>query len=214
MFIRIVFSTSLIIAYLVDKKETSGNFEVGEVRVDYHIYFDNGIETIDANEVYLGNYDGIDYYKNGVYEINLNDKTVLQYIHNLRIDFLVYSTVETYFRVIIYATPVMITTNIDGTVKTEYTVISEIPLKYASNWVEHKLKNKNFVFFKNKVIKPTDADYLLVPFINSYFETPYEEKKDYWLHLAIEVDAVQAHLGPQQNWALPYKPWEEGDEEW
>lgn len=214
LIVSLILLLNIVFAYFVYKEIFLVNNPVGFVGVDAHIYFDDGSTSKEAEEVVITRGDGSTFKKKGVYEVNLNDADALEHINNLRIDINIYSNIEVYFRVRIFTSTVMVVYNEVTNTTTEYTVTEVTPLKYANNWFEHNYNNENYIYYKDKAVKPENSDFLTIPLIDSYFGGDPIERSLNYLHLTIEVEAVQAQLGPQNNWNLPFKPWEEGDEEW
>lgn len=205
----IISTTYIFYAYLLDTDVIDTTVPIGQVKVDYHIYFDDGLTTADAEEVFVGSYGGVDYYKSGVYHVNISDPSALNYIENLRIDFHVSSNIDTYFRVILEEQMTM--TRVDELgIKTEYTYIADSSdLNYdLDSWYFSPILNKKYWYYKTP-IKQIDAEPEVVSFVLPYFnDRSYIPKSNsYSIQIAIRIDAVQAIMGPENNWHLPTKPW-------
>ncbi len=205
-------SVSVVYAFLTSEETVPIPLEIGKVDVDYQIYFANGD---DVPEVYINTFDGVDYYKTGIYQININNKNSADHIKNLRIDFKINSNVDTYLRIKTVMSTVMLINNPDGT-KTEFAVDEDFPLYYSDNWAKSLDTMDDYVYYTNPVQKLANNTALTIPLLRSDTALEYEniDRPDYWLHVEIVVDAVQTYLGPKYNWGLLYKPWLEDEVEW
>ena len=201
--ILIVLSTLLVLttsiftyAYLTQKSDKEDEIPIGLVKVNSHIYFENGSDKTPPQQVETIT----NHYKENVYHVNISNLNSLYHINKLRIDFNVESSIETYFRVKILDTLTLTRPKSDGTIE-ELAITSNEPVNYniASNWYYH---NDDWYYYQNKVIKNDNT----IPFIIEGLEYDLMQPQ-YNIQFAIVVEAVQSHLGPNNNWHLETKPW-------
>lgn len=206
--IFILFITSTFIGAILTSKGTiEDDFMVGFVKVDVNAYFDkdgiiydkdDGIEAL----LYVDNEPVV---KKGVYALNITDTQNRQFIENFRVKFNVTSNVETYFRVKFIESKILRTVNSQGLI-TEYVLIGGFPLNITSNFYLH---TDGYYYYTNRVMRVDEQTPLDVTFIGSYFPgqsfatAPIGQE----LQVSFKIEAVQAVLGPQNNWGLLTPPW-------
>lgn len=202
--ILIVLSTLLVLttsiftyAYLTQKTDKEDVIPIGLVKVNSHIYFQNGNEKTNPQQVETIS----NHFKENVYHVNISNLNSLYHINKLRIDFNVESSIETYFRVKILDTLTLTRTKSDGTIE-ELAITFNEPVNYqiGTNWYYH---SDDWYYYQNKVIKNNNN---IIPFIIEGLEYDLMQPQ-YNIQFAIVVEAVQSHLGPIHNWHLETKPW-------
>lgn len=198
-------AVSLVYGYFFKEIEVDEHDRVvGEVLVSTDIYFQNGATKTPAilfstmnNEV-----------KPNTYFVNISDLTNLYHINKLRVDFTVNSNIETYFRVKIVDSLVIINEKAGGEIE-EITITRTESIPYvidANNWYYDDLE---WFYFKDIVTNESS----LINFIQAGLSHPVESVQNK-IQLVILIEAVQAHRGPIENWKLAKRPWDGGDWTW
>jgi hypothetical protein len=194
-----------LLAYLLDQNSRSGEINVGDVDTSYRIYFVKDSVETEASEVVVSENPLIT--KKGVYFVNVTDNRVDEFIQNLRIAINVDSNVDTYLRVKLIKTMVLITVNYLGH-KTEIPIVTEdVALNYdATSWF---LAPDGYFYLKEKTQRNEDASTRIIPLIIEYFPNIHFNPLPigHSVQISLEVEAVQALLGPQLNWGLTNPPW-------
>src|SRR5690554_4244018 len=98
MLIVLMITSTVIGAFLTNKKESVDDFTLGKVEAEVYAYFQRGDST-----------DPEDFYEvdmttasEGVITINITDAIELTHFNNFKVRIKIYSSVETYFRVAVY----------------------------------------------------------------------------------------------------------------
>ena len=214
----IIFLGGSIAAFLTDSSSDYGDYEIGEVDVQIKIYF----EKINEEGQLVEYSDGIDYIvevedaasltKFGVAKINLSNINNIQFIKNFRVDILVYSSVDTYFRVAPYE-QLTITYSVAGITREVATTQKKfIDFNYdPNNMFEERRLVDGFYYYKDKVVRVGSDKPYIVPFIGDFEDTAdfdlYDDK--YSLQIGFIVEAVQALQGPQKVWGMDAPTWKE-----
>lgn len=188
----------------------------GEVDVVGDIYFMKDNNRFSANRSSFYNEE---YTKTAVYEIVLSDLQDERHLNNLRVDFLVNSSINTYFRVKLYDSIVLINANGDRETTLANTGIKyrfkdyDPDVEYVDDDGDSEFwfldKRTNWFYFKNEVNGLNEE--VRIPFIidTTSYEGPTQNRK---LELVLKIEAVQAYRGPFENWGLIEKPWPNGGE--
>lgn len=200
----IAFFSVKMIAYLTDYDEYQEQATVGTVDLEIKPYFVNEnnekvYQTLDSNE-------------DKVVNINISDYNDSSHFNKFGVDIIVYSNVETYFRIAIYEQFAL--TYMSGDKLTVIATTREefMPFNYHTensndSFYDNRL-NDGYFYYKSKVKNQSEGE--LIEFINITL-TPfplYEER--YSILLGFTLEAVQAHLGPNYNWGLTNPPWNTG----
>lgn len=211
IFIILTMTTTLFIgvslAWFTDQEEVTYTGEMGFVEVEIEVYFDDGVNPpIPAMEVELLG----DESKPGSYYINITSNTADYFIEDLRVDIIIKSNIDTYFRVKIYEQLTFIYTNSSNeTVEMTIPYETEVELNYDfTNWYDNRIFD-NYLYYKDKVKRVNETTDLIIPLIDSYFlDQNFDTRSPgYSLQMAFSVEAVQALNGPQNNWGFENPPW-------
>ena len=214
----IIFLGGSIAAFLTDTSSGNGDYEVGEVDVEIKIYFEKMNEDGELVEYT----EGIDYIvevdennsftKVGVAKIDLSHVNEIQFIKNFRVDILVNSSVDTYFRVAPYE-QLTITYTVAGITREVATTQKRfMDFNYDPNnmFDENRLVD-GFYYYKDKVVRVDKDEPYVIPFIGVFKDNAdfdlYDDK--YSLQIGFIVEAVQALNGPQKIWGMEVPTWKE-----
>lgn len=148
--------------------------------------------------------------KNGIYKINVSLPTDPQFIENFRVNVEVFSSVETYFRIAIYEQ--MTLTYISNGKKVEVATTQPSLSQFAYNTTEFydNRDNDGYFYFKNKILRQNPGVATKKTLISGYIGNYNSISERYSLQMGFIIDAVQAIDGPQINWGLPNRPWDDG----
>lgn len=214
----IIFLGGSIAAFLTDSSSGNGDYEIGEVDVEIKIYFEKMNEDGELVEYT----EGIDYIvevdennsftKGGVAKIDLSHVNEIQFIKNFRVDILVNSSVDTYFRVAPYE-QLTITYTVAGITREVATTQKRfMDFNYDPNnmFDENRLVD-GFYYYKDKVVRVDKDEPYVIPFIGVFKDNAdfdlYDDK--YSLQIGFIVEAVQALNGPQKIWGMEVPTWKE-----
>lgn len=194
------FLVSIVTAFLLFWDESTSDVVIGEVVIEVKGYFmKDGVEYEAKNT---------EYYNNGIILLDISTKEKLNFFDNFRVDILVKSNVDTYFRVIIYEQFTLTTGNTEIAItRDEYS-----KFKYSDDFFDNREVDEYF-YYKNKVKRVNELTPSIINFIienNDYSHEIYDPK--YTIKIGILVEAVQAHRGPYENWGMEKKPW--NNENW
>ena len=196
--------TTILVAFLLNEIIIDNSSVIGEIEVDYDIYFTKDTQPVKASEVEIS--DGIT--KSGVYFVNLDNMNSPRYISYLNIDILVKSNVDTYVRVKIIEQLTLTITNHYGD-KTEISIISpRTEFDLAENW--HYDSATDFYYYKSTVKGIDESDQIVenrISFVIPFEETYNPSPMNYSLQLGLEVNGVQTKGGAKNNWKLDNPPW-------
>ncbi|MCK9470985.1 MAG: hypothetical protein WC006_03120 [Bacilli bacterium] len=197
--------TTVLVAFLLNEIIIDYNSTIGEVEVEYDIYFTkDGEDELKASEVEIS--PGIT--KSGVYFVNLDNINSNRYISYLNIDILVKSNVNTYVRVKIIEQLTLTITDHYGH-KTEISILSpRTEFDLAENWFYHE--ETEYYYYKTPVKGIEDGTEIIenrikfvIPFEDTYNPSPM----NYSLQLGLQVSGVQTKGGAKYNWKLDNPPW-------
>jgi hypothetical protein len=181
--------------------------EMGFVDVEIDVYFEDdlGVRT-EAEEVVIDPSTS----KTGVYRINITSNTADFFIEDLRVDVIVKSNIDTYFRVEIYEQLTFIYFDSNETLN-EMTVPYEegVDLNYnLSNWYDNRIFD-NFLYYMTPEQRIDQATPLVIPLIDSYFSGQSFDTRapGYSLQMAFSIEAIQAQDAPENNWGFATPPW-------
>ena len=193
--------TTITSAFLLIEISKDKNIIVGKVKVDYDIYFTKDGKRSDASFVVIDEKNGL--LKTGIYYVNMDNPDDNSYIAYINIDILVESNVDTYVRIKLFEQLSLKMENSLGEI-TEIAIISDnIDFQTYSDssikWVYY-----DGYYYCNTPLKAhlVNGEYVskrvkfIVPFANGYNPSP----PNYFLQIALEIDAVQAIDGPKNVW--------------
>ena len=197
-------STTLTFSYLFSSEIVDDERIIGTVGVASDIYFvqEDGSKLRDLEEVEMKN----PVTKGKVYRVNVSSTNDQHHIDRLRIDFLVNSNVETYFRVRFIDSLTLTYTNSKKETIEQSVPNDGISYVFGSDWYYDA--NSDWYYFKSKVTKTTHS---VINFIMEGLEYPLKPVQ-YQIQLGLKVEAVQALNGPKENWGLITQPWNNGGE--
>lgn len=207
IFILLVASTRFfVLAYLTDQDVTEEPLLIGDVEVDYDIYFDKDGILYPATEVVID--ENLNITKPGVYSINVTDAQSINFIEHLRIRFFVSSNVDTYIRIQLIDYLSLTLENFEGVITEIPIVGQETAFNHVSTWYDYQATD-GYYYLMNPVKQVSVTTPLTVDFINAYFPgVNYSARPiGYALQLGIKIEAVQAVRGPQMRWGLANPPW-------
>lgn len=196
--ILVIVSTTITFAWIFLRDEKVVDKEFGNVDVKSNLYFLNGTEKTDP--ILADSVLGIS--KVNTYRVNVTDINSLYHINKLRLDFEINSKIDTYFRIKVIDT--LTATKTDSSGKTyEYALVNE-EIPYEFNQLEDWYFDisTNWLYYKNKVNNTTNEISYITEGLN-YGLKPL----GYSIQFMVIIDAVQAHLGPLNNWGLSNAPW-------
>ena len=179
---------------------------MGFVDADIDVYFDDGLGgRIEAEEVEISEFIS----KPGVYRINITSPTAEYFIEDFRIDVIINSNIDTYFRVKIYEQLTFIYDN-EGEIN-ELAVYYEegVDLNYDFNhWYDHRIFD-NYLYYENKVTRIDETTPQVITLVGSYYtgQSFNTRGPGYSLQMAFAIEAVQADGGPENVWNLETPPW-------
>lgn len=214
-----IIAGSFLYAYFFQEEEQTDNRVFGEVDVRSDLYFMTGTTRTDGEFSNILETDQAGYPKTGVYEVVLANLQDARHLSNLRIDFKVNSSIDTYFRVKLIDSVVLVSANGD-----RETTLTNTGIKYRFKDYDPEIefedddgdsefwfldKTSGWYYYKAKVNGLTGE--VILPFIydTTNYEGPTQNRK---LEIYIKIEAVQAHRGPEENWGLNEQPWPEGGE--
>lgn len=198
----ITFFSVKMVAYLTDYDELEDTATIGMVDLEIKPYFINSSN----NKVYL-EFNNVE---DKVVNINISDYNDASHFNKFGVDIIVYSNVETYFRIAIYEQFALTYSSGDKLTVIATTRESFMPFNYHVNanndsFFDNRL-NDGYFYYKTKVKNNSNGE--LIEFIN-ISGTPYPLYEDrYSVLFGFTLEAVQAHLGPNYNWGLNNPPWD------
>lgn len=214
MLIVLMITSTVIGAFLTQRKERDDSFLVGHVEVEIRSYFEkvdmlgNIIETKEQNIDYELESDEV---KFGVVGINISNPDNIQYFDYFRVDILVKSSVHTYFRIAPYE-QFTLTYESNGKInEVAMTRDDYSPFNYnIEDFYDNRLRD-GFFYYKHPVqrVSPTEPNRLV--FIDRFplDQTYPQYEARYSLQVGFIIEAVQYLNGPQNNWGLMNPPWDE-----
>lgn len=195
---------------------------LGDVSVSVDVYFLYQGEKIRDNiEFVAENYNGQSFTKQGVYRVNLSSVSNVQFIEYLRVDVIVSSKVDTYLRIAPYEQLTIKYPSGNNTI--EVAIVQEQRMNFNYNNTQDPLdltkpyfydnsEQDGFYYLTDKVKRDELTGEKTYSFIGAFPPgtfSIYEER--FSLQLGFIVEAVQAIQGPEINWGLPNRPWDEGE---
>lgn len=193
-----------------------------DVSVDVCYLYDDGsnpnADCYDGNPYHIGTNGTQSFTKVGVYNVNLSSETAPLFISNLRVNIQVKSNIDTYFRIAVYEQLTLTYTSGGKTYEVATTQEEKMPFNYYVGTEENPIfydnrDNDGFFYFTSIVQREDEVTSLSIPFIGTFDTSKfsiYDNK--YSLQLGFIIEAVQAIEGPQNNWGLLTRPWD--DQEW
>lgn len=203
-----VSAVTFVYAFLIQEIFGDEDRTFGHVLVLNPVYYQ---DTTDPE--YVGTIDT--FTKTGIYKLNISSTSSPYHINKFRIDFDIQSNINTYFRVRIIDTLTIVYTKADDT-KVEISIpsTSQISFNIATNhWYYDQ--TSDWYYYKSVVVGPDMTAEPVVPVIINFIEAPLTSdliyplySNDFFIQLAIQVEAVQAVRGPKENWYLTSRPWD------
>ncbi|MDY0276552.1 MAG: hypothetical protein RBQ97_00555, partial [Acholeplasma sp.] len=172
-------STTLTFSYLFSSEIVDDERIIGTVGVASDIYFvqEDGSKLRDLEEVEMKN----PVTKGKVYRVNVSSTNDQHHIDRLRIDFLVNSNVETYFRVRFIDSLTLTYTNSKKETIEQSVPNDGISYVFGSDWYYDA--NSDWYYFKSKVTKTTHS---VINFIMEGLEYPLKPVQ-YQIQLGLNV---------------------------
>lgn len=211
IFVLLAFIITLIInvslAWFTDQEQETYQGQMGFVDVELDVYFEDdlGIRT-EAEEVEID----ATTTKPGIYRINITSNTADFFIEDLRVDVIVKSNIDTYFRVEIYEQLTFIYFD-SGDNLNEMTVPYEegVDLNYnLTNWYDNRIFD-NYLYYMMPEQRVDETTPLVIPLIDSYFTGQNFDTRapGYSLQMGFSIEAIQALDAPTENWGFATPPW-------
>lgn len=211
----LIYSVKYTYAYLTSEDDFSRTSIIGFVDIEIDVYFVKG-NTTKRDNLYYVPVDG--FVKEGVYYVNISNIDDIQFLENLRVDLIIKSNVDTYFRVAPYEQLTMIYLSNGVYREVAVTHMGYMPFNYnlvtpeTSGFYDNRVLD-GYLYYTEKVQRVNATTGLVIPLIGEYFVdqrfSPYGQR--YCLQIGFIVEAVQAYLGAENNWSLAQAPW---GEEW
>jgi len=190
------------------------NYIVGHVDVDIDPYFSvyNEIteeyDRVEATLVQIQASPLIE--KPGVYFINIVNNNSQYFLENFRLDIVVKSSVNTYFRIKIYEQLTLTYLNYQGTY-TELSILNNeyMPFDYDyTNWFDNR-DYDDYLYYKMPVKRTSALEPLVISLIPEYTLGSFPiYDAGYSLQIAFALEAVQSFGGPENEWGLTLNPWD------
>lgn len=198
LMIVLLLSTSVIFAFLLFTSFKEVPFELGDVAVDIEAFYNDGTTNKNIN---LSD-------SNGVISLDITNPEELEHFNNFRVNIIVKSKVDTYFRVQVME-QFTLTYIVDGKVRVVAVTRDDYSkFNYSTDFYDNRLYD-GFFYYKNMTKRVNETTNTVIPFIVELPEIdshPIYESK-YTIQIGFLVDAVQFLSGPEKNWGLPNKPW-------
>lgn len=193
-----------IAAFLLFGRVLNNEFQIGDVVVNVEAYYEKD-STVVPIDITL---------TNGIIELNVTNPEELEHYNNFRVNILVYSTVDTYFRVSVAEQFTL--TYLAGSKVNVVAVAKDDFSKFAYNFTDfydNRLYD-NFFYYKSKVKRVDEVTPLRIEFIGELPEIDYHPiyQDKYKIHIGFYIDAVQYLQGPEENWGLAKPPWNSNGE--
>jgi len=211
IFVLLTFIITLVIgvslAWFTGQEQMTYQGEMGFVDVDIDVFFEDEFGTrTEAQEVEIDPSTS----KTGVYRINITSNTADFFIEDLRVDVIVKSNIDTYFRVEIYEQLTFLYLD-SSDVLNEMTVPYEegVDLNYnLTNWYDNRIFD-NYLYYINPEQRVDETTPLIIPLIDSYFTGQSFDTRapGYSLQMAFSIEAIQAIDAPENNWGFATPPW-------
>jgi len=216
--VLLTFSMSLFVlatwswfTQLIEAEET---YTVGHVEVEIDPYFlvYNDVtfqyDRVEATLVQISTTPLIE--KPGVYFINIVNNGSQFFFENFRLDVIIKSSVDTYFRIKIYEQLTLTYLNYQGTY-TELSILNNeyMPFDYdLTNWFDHR-NFDDFLYYKEPVKRTSALEPLVISLIPDYTLSSFPiYDAGYSLQIAFALEAVQSYGGPENEWGLALNPWD------
>lgn len=220
IYLFIFSSFFLVTSFLSSSNIIESDFEVGFVKVDVEAFFiKNGIEYR-TNLDYDVEYDEqVLFTKTGVLKVNVNNLEDIKFLTNFRVNINVSSNILTYFRVAPYE-QLTLTYSIGETIR-EVAVTQKNYMPFNYNvYKETNPANENcfvdrrefdgFLYYMTPVKRVSKTEDLKITLIGEFLTSQSYQVYDdrYSMQIGFIIEAVQAYLGPENNWGLAKKPWD------
>lgn len=196
-------------AFIDEQDYTFGHVEV-EIDPYFLVYNDvtEVYDRFEANLVQISTSPLIE--KPGVYSVNIVNNNSNYFFENFRLDIIVKSSVNTYFRIKIYEQLTLVYLNYQGTY-TELSILNNeyMPFDYDfTNWYDHR-DYDDYLYYKVPVKRVSLEEPHVISLIPDYtLESFPIYDAGYSLQLAFSLEAVQAYGGPENEWGLSVNPWD------
>lgn len=200
----VAFFSVKVVAYLTDKDDLNEEAIIGDLGVSIKPYFisDQNVKNyLDLNSLV------------GVIDINISDYNDPYHINRFGMEIEVNSNIDIYFRVAIYEQFAL--SYLSGEKETIVaTTRSEFaPLKYNEvEFFNNRLVDDYFYFSSRANTNGTTnkLDFITpLGFLENNLYPLYESR--YKLMYGIVIEIVQAEKGPEKNWGLSKRPWDNED---
>jgi len=161
----------------------------------------------EANEYEIG----LGVTKPGVFYINIDSNSSIYFLENFRLNIVVKSSVDTYFRIRIYEQLTLSYENYEDTI-TELSILEAdfMPFNYnLTNWFDNRSID-NSMYYKYPVKRVSAIAPMIIPLIPAFesgvnfpvYDTGYS------MQIAFSLEAVQAFGGPEYVWGHEAPPWD------
>lgn len=222
LIIMVLFVASIVTltaaGWLTDTNSSVDETIFGEVDVVVKVsYVKNGVVFV-GNPYYVAQTEGEgSFEKTGIYKINISDDADQQFIKNLRVSIEIRSKVNTYFRVATYEQLTLSYQSGDNKYEVAITQPEKMPFKYQSiddtvnPYFFDNRDNDGFFYYTSIVKRINDTTPDEIVFIADFGTDGFTTYDDnYSLQLGFIIEAVQSFRGPEINWGVTNKPWDNG----
>lgn len=148
--------------------------------------------------------------KPGVYLINIVNNGSDYFFENFRLDIIVKSSVNTYFRIKIYEQLTLTYLNYQGNY-TELSILNNeyMPFDYDfTDWYDHR-DYDDYLYYKMPVKRTGALEPLVISLIPDYTLSSFPiYDAGYSLQIAFTLEAVQSFGGPKYEWGQEAPPWD------
>ncbi|MDD4166460.1 MAG: hypothetical protein PHN29_05515 [Endomicrobiaceae bacterium] len=209
----------IMIAYLTDSQDSDNIITVGDIDVEIVVYFsryENGEPKIYKDNLdYVAQVGSDSFTKFGVCRVSVTDPTDVQFIENFRVNVIIKSSVDTYFRVAPFE-QLTITYEVKGKIReVAATEKGYMKFNYDPNniFYDNRIAD-GFLYCRNKVKRNDEENPLVLNLVGEYFEGESFAlfPEQYSLQIGFIIEAVQSKNGAQMCWGLEEPPWPGGGE--
>lgn len=221
LFIICMFMVSsflFVTSFILNSKLEENELEVGFVKVQVDPYFvEDGIIYREGLD-YIATSEGEGTFtKFGVLKIDVSNPTSRQFLTNFRVNIIISSNVLTYFRVAPYEQLTL--SYVMGSVTREVAITQKEYMPFNYNVYDPDIDDKNrfidrreydgFLYYMQPVQRISKSEDTVITLIGTFASQSYRLYDDrYSMQIGFIIEAVQAYQGPQENWGLDKKPWD------
>lgn len=188
----------------------------GDVVVEVLVSYETENGTFQGNPFYVAETkEQGSFTKTGIYKIDISSPDSPQFIKNLRVKISVSSKVDTYFRIAAYEQLTLSYQSGDNKYEIAITQPERMPFKYKSQdngvnpYFFDNRDNDGFFYYTSMVKRNPNTSSKEIIFIDEFGLNPFTTyESSYSLQLGFIVEAVQSVGGPNINWGLPIRPWD------